>query len=48
MSRTSVTGNGSRAGDERAVTLQDLAHRLAAIEDLIRPLVPLDEQVSAL
>jgi hypothetical protein len=48
MSRTSVTGNGSGAGEEPEFTLQDLAHRLAAIEKLIRPLVPLDEHVPIL
>jgi hypothetical protein len=48
MSRTSVAGNGSGAGEEPEVTLQDLARRLAAIEELIRPLVPLEEQVPAL
>jgi hypothetical protein len=48
MSRTSVTDNGSGAGEEPTVTLQDLARRLAAIEEIIRPLAPLEDQVLVL
>jgi hypothetical protein len=48
MSRTSVAGNGSGIGDELKVTLQDLARRLAAIEEIIRPLVPLEDHVPIL
>jgi hypothetical protein len=48
MSRTSVIDNGSGAGEEPTVTLQDLAHRLAAIEEIIRPLAPLEDQVLVL
>jgi hypothetical protein len=48
MSTTSVAGNGSGAGEEPVVTLQDLSCRLAAIEEIIQPLAPLGDQVPAL
>jgi hypothetical protein len=48
MSRTSVAGNGSGAGEEPAVTLQDLARGLAPIEEIKRPLAPLEDQVPGL
>jgi hypothetical protein len=45
MSSTSVVGSGS--GDKE-VTLKDVVMRLAGIEEIVRPLQPLHEQVPLL
>jgi hypothetical protein len=45
MSSTSVVGTGS---EDKEVTLKDVVMRLAAIEEIVRPLQPLRKQVTLL
>jgi hypothetical protein len=47
MSTTSVVGSGVSKADEE-VTLVDIAHRLSAIEEIIRPLQLVLDEVATL
>jgi hypothetical protein len=47
MSTTSVVGSGVSKVDEE-VTLVDIAHRLSAIEEIIRPLQLVLDEVATL
>ncbi|KAG8077129.1 hypothetical protein GUJ93_ZPchr0006g41988 [Zizania palustris] len=51
MSSVSAVGDGSGSAakeKEQELTMGDVARRLQAIEDMIRPLIPLHDQVAAL
>jgi hypothetical protein len=48
MSSTSVVGSGTEKEQEREVTLVDVVHRLATIEDIMWSLQPLANQFPAL
>jgi hypothetical protein len=51
MSFGSVVEDGARTAakeGEKELTMVDIAKRLQAIEDMVRPLVPLRDQVAAI